>query len=64
VRALHGRPRHAKRAGRAAQVHHRPMPVRDRDPLMTTCPFDAHPVRRPPVYDCRCAWQLGTIERL
>lgn len=42
----------------------KPMPVRDKGPLLIIYPFDQHPVLRTAVYYSRCVWQLKSIEVL
>jgi hypothetical protein len=40
----------------------RPMPVRDKGPLMIVYPFDRHAHLRNALYFSRCVWQLKAIE--
>lgn len=42
----------------------RPMPVRDKGPLLIIYPFDQHAELRTAVYYTRCVWQLKAIEVL
>jgi len=42
----------------------RPMPVRDKGPLLIIYPFDQHATLRTSVYYSRCVWQLKAIEVL
>lgn len=42
----------------------KPMPVRDKGPLLIIYPFDQEPQLRSALYYSRCAWQLKAIEVL
>jgi hypothetical protein len=46
----------------ARLVDDKPMPVRERGPLLIIYPFDQQSVLRTPLYYSRCAWQLKAIE--
>lgn len=42
----------------------KPMPVRDKGPLLIIYPFDQHSALRTALYYSRCVWQLKAIEVL
>ena len=48
----------------ARLIDDRPMPVREKGPLLIIYPFDQHAELRTAVYYTRCVWQLKAIEVL